>query len=116
MDGINSSNGTLVKKDEALIGAAVSAAVGVAVYGLRKALAERGGGLSLHRHDAEDAPSENDRSGSLLVTVLESASDSLLPFAEDAAEAAGKWAARNSPTLVRERLLPRFIDSFRAAA
>lgn len=36
----SSGNGALVKKDDALVGAAVSAAIGVAVYQLRKALAE----------------------------------------------------------------------------
>jgi hypothetical protein len=70
------NNGALVKKDEALVGAAVSAAVGMAVYGLRKALAER------RRDDhGDDAPlSENGHSDSWLVMVWESASDSLLPL------------------------------------
>lgn len=109
-------NETLVKKDGALAGAAISAAIGVAVYGLRKALAERGGGLSPREPDDRD---EHERGGigrPLLVTVWESASEGLLPLAEDAAEAAGKWAAKSSPAVIRERLLPRFIDSFKAAA
>jgi hypothetical protein len=38
-----------------------------------------------------------------------------MPLAEDAAHAAGKWAAHNSPEVIRERLLPRFIDAFKAA-
>jgi hypothetical protein len=93
----------LAKKDEVLKGAAASAAVGAAVYGLHKALA--GGG-------------ENGRlrSGSVLIMALESASDSLLPLAEAAAEEVGRWAANHSPAVVRDRLLPRFIDAFKAAA
>ena len=93
------SGGALAKKEGALAGAAVSAAVAAAVYGLRKA-----------REDGRP------RSVSLALTALESAPDSLLPLAEAAAEEAGRWVAKNSPALVRERLLPRFIDAFRAAA
>jgi len=93
----------LATKDDVLKGAAASAAVGVAVYGLRKALTE--GGENGRR-----------RSGSVLITALESASDSILPLAEAAAEEAGRWAAKSSPAVVRDRLLPRFIDAFKAAA
>ena len=111
-------NDELVRKDGALAGAAISAAVGVAVYGLRKALAERGGGPS-HRELDDRAAHDHERGGlgrPLLGTVWESASEGLLPLAEDAAEAAGRWAARSAPAVIRERLLPRFIDSFKAAA
>ena len=108
---------TLVRKDGALAGAAISAAVGVAVYGLRKALAERGGGPTPRVLDDREHGHERGGIGRpLLATVWESASEGLLPLAEDAAEAAGRWAARSSPAVVRERLLPRFIDSFKAAA
>ena len=102
----------LATKDGALKGAAVSAAIGVAVYGLRKALAERDEGLSLPLSDKNG----RSRSGSLVVTAVESASDHLLPLAEAAAEESGRWVAKNSPAVVRERLLPRFIDAFKAAA
>jgi hypothetical protein len=43
-------------------------------------------------------------------------SSALLPLAEEAAEMSGKWPAKNSPALVRERLVPCFVDSFKAAA
>lgn len=114
-------DGALVKKDGALAGAAVSAAIGIAVYGLRKALAEGKGGLSLGRRDSHDESGERDmylRSphDSLLVTVWDSASHAIVPLAESAAEAAGKWVAKNAPDLVRERLIPRFIESFTDAA
>ena len=36
-------------------------------------------------------------------------------FAEDAAGAAGEWVARNSPELVSETLVPRFIRGFEKA-
>jgi len=95
--------GALAKRDDVLKGAAVSAAVGAAVYGLHKALAASG---------------ENGRSrgGAVLVTAVESASDSILPLAEAAAEEVGRWVAKNAPAVVRDRLLPRFIDAFKAAA
>jgi hypothetical protein len=48
--------------------------------------------------------------------VWDSASDTLLPHAEDAAEAAGRWVAENAPDVIRERLLPRFIEAFTDAA
>jgi hypothetical protein len=95
--------GALAKKDDVLKGAAASAAVGAAVYGLHKALAGSGENGRL-------------RSGSVLSTAVESASDSILPLAEAAAEEVGRWVAKNSPTVVRDRLLPRFIEAFNAAA
>lgn len=95
--------GALAKKDDVLKGAAASAAVGAAVYGLHKALAGSGENGRL-------------RSGSVLSTAVESVSDSVLPLAEAAAEEVGRWAAKNSPAVVRDRLLPRFIEAFKAAA
>lgn len=112
------------EKEGALATAAVAAAAGVAAYGLRKALAG-GGATSLlpirHDQDDEDDGEERDdgdrfRGGSLLSTVLSSASDSLMPLAEEAAEAAGKWTAENAPDVVRDRIVPRFIEAFSDAA
>src|SRR5689334_20025357 len=94
------TGGPLAKREGALTGAAVSAAVAAAVYGLRKA------------HNENGRP----RSISLVMETVESASDSILPLAEAAAEEAGRWVAKNSPALVRDRLLPRFIEAFKAAA
>jgi hypothetical protein len=109
-------NGALVRKDGALAGAAVSAAVGLAAYGLRKVLAEGGDGLLPRQRDARDERQRVGGGRDWPVSVLHSGFDSLLPLAEDAAAAAGKWVAENSPPVVRDRLLPRFIDSFKAAA
>jgi hypothetical protein len=46
----------------------------------------------------------------------EAARDSLLPMAEDAAGAAGKYLANSAPDVVRERIVPRFISSFNDAS
>lgn len=112
------------EKDGALATAAVAAAAGVGAYALRKALTS-GSATSLvpgrnGQGDGEDDDDEGDggsRGGSsLLSTVLDSASSSLLPLAEEAAEAAGKWTAENAPDVVRDRIVPRFIESFNDAA
>jgi hypothetical protein len=48
--------------------------------------------------------------------VWESASGALLPLADEMAEAAGRWTAKHSPAVIRDRLLPRFIESFQDAS
>ena len=74
------------------------------------------------RSDDDDDGEESEngsgglRGSSLVSTVLESASSSLLPLAEEAAEAAGKWTAENAPEVVRDRIVPRFIEAFEDAA
>jgi hypothetical protein len=113
------------EKDGALATAAAAAAAGAAVYGLRKALASSGNGKAVDSNerddDYEDDGDEREesggmRGGGMLQSVWESASDSLVPLAEQAADAAGKWVAQNSPDLVREHIVPRFIESFQDAA
>jgi len=115
------------EKDGALATAAVAAAAGVAAYGLRKALTTGGGTAALvpGRNDEDDRDNDDDEGGdgggltrgsSLLSTVWDSAAGSLLPLAEEAADAAGKWTAENAPELVRDRIVPRFIESFKDAA
>jgi hypothetical protein len=39
----------------------------------------------------------------------------VIPVAEDAAEAAGKYLAEHGPEVVRERIVPRFIEAFNQA-
>jgi hypothetical protein len=68
-----------------------------------------------HEDDNEDLD-DGGRGDSLLSTVLRSASGSLLPLAEEAADAAGRWTAENAPEVVRDRIVPRFIESFNDAA
>jgi hypothetical protein len=91
------------------------------VYRLQKAIARNSEGRSPHHreeHNKENGGKDSDGAygGSLLVATLESASDSVLPLAEAAAEEAGRWVAQHSPAVIRDRLLPRFIDAFKAAA
>jgi hypothetical protein len=111
------------EKDGALATAAVAAAAGAGAYALRKALTS-GSATSLvpGRNGQGDGEDDDEGDGgsrggsSLLSTVLDSASSSLLPLAEATAEAAGKWTAENAPDVVRDRIVPRFIESFNDAA
>jgi hypothetical protein len=49
---------------------------------------------------------------SMASSAWTSARDSLVPMIEDAAGHAGEYLARNGPELVRDNILPRFIDGF----
>jgi hypothetical protein len=87
------------------------------VYGLRKALAGGGEDRSPSRQDLDDERGASRRPRwPAAAEVWESGSGALLPLAEHAAATAGRWVAENSPAVVRERLIPRFIESFRDAA
>ena len=101
-------------EQSALATAAVAAAAGAAVYGLRKALT-KGDDDRTRRDDDHDGESGSHGS-SLLDTVWESASATLLPMTEEAADAAGKWVAENAPDFLRDRIIPRFVEAFTDAA
>jgi hypothetical protein len=97
--------------------AAAAAATGAAVYGLRKALSSNGAPSMLrHGEDSDDGDDEagEGRVHSLLATVWDSVEGSLSPIADQAAQAAGRWAAENSPEFVRARI-PSFIEAFEDA-
>ena len=105
--GDGPSKGTAVKA------AAAAAATSVAALAAKKALSHRGSnsgnGGSASRGDA----------GSVLSSVLsggwDAARDALIPAAEDAAGAAGEYLASKGPEIVRDRIVPRFIESFNEA-
>lgn len=52
---------------------------------------------------------------SILESAWEAASEQLLPVAQDAAEALGETVAKKVPDLVRDGLMPRFIEGFQKA-
>jgi hypothetical protein len=78
------------EKNDALASAAIAAVAGAVAYGVKKALADSPGA----RVDG----------------------DMLLPLFDKAAGAAGRWVAESSPDVIRDRLLPRFIEGFTDAA
>jgi hypothetical protein len=94
--------------------AAAAAATSVAAIAARKALSNRRssngqGGNSSSRGGSESVI------GSVLSGGWDAARDALIPAAEDAAGAAGEYLARNGPEVLRERIVPRFVDSFNNA-
>ena len=111
MEGAGAT-GTAVKA------AAAAAATGVAALAAKKALSNRGGsnGQSSNGGSAADKATEGP---SMLNSVLsgswEAARDALMPAAEDAAGAAGEYVAQNGPDFLRDRIVPRFIESFNEA-
>lgn len=97
--------------------AAIAAATGATAFAARKAFSGR--------DDSEDdgEPKQRRSKGkgddttvtAMLTSGWDAAKDSLLPFAEDAADAAGEWVAKNTPEVVSETLMPRFIRGFEKA-
>lgn len=102
----------------ALKAAAAAAATGAATFAVRKALSHEG-----HGGGGDDGngskPKQGQGSGSILSNAASSAWDSasevVLPMAEDAVAAAGRYLAERAPDVVRERLVPRFIEAFNEA-
>jgi hypothetical protein len=127
----NGSNGSSATRT-ALVAAAAAAATGAAAIAARKAMS----------HDDQDDSGDDDDDGgdgesmvsklrpskgkskkdtsSLLTSAASSAWESaqgvILPIAEDAVAAAGKYLAEEAPDVVRERLVPRFIEAFNDAS
>jgi hypothetical protein len=98
--------------------AAAAAATGVAAFAAKKALSGRGGSNG-HSSNGGSPSSRRGDIGSALNNVLsggwEAARDALVPAAEDAAGAAGEYLAHSGPDVIRERIVPRFIESFNEA-
>ena len=98
--------------------ATAAAATGVAAFAAKKALSRRGGSNG-HSSNGGSPSSRKSDFGSALNNVLsggwEAARDALVPAAEDAAGAAGEYLAHNGPDVIRERIVPRFIESFNDA-
>lgn len=104
-------------RNTALAAAAAAAATGAATFAVRRALS----------HDGSDGPSSRsgksgERQGggtSILASAAasswEAAADVLVPMAEDAAESAGKYLAEHGPDVLRERIVPKFIEAFNEA-
>jgi hypothetical protein len=96
--------------------AAAAAATGVAAIAAKKALSNRG-----HKEErAKNGGTPSKGEGESLISSMisggwEAARDSLLPIAEDAAGAAGEFLAQSGPDVIRERIVPRFIQSFNEA-
>jgi len=107
----SSVSGTAVKA------VAAAAATGAAALAARKVMSGRG---SNGQSSNGGSPKEKVQGGeSILSSALaggwEAARDALLPAAEDAAGAAGEYVAQHGPDILRDRIVPRFVDSFNEA-
>jgi hypothetical protein len=104
-------------KGTAVKAAAAAAATSVAAVAAKRALSNRSSSNGRSRNGG--AGSGFGEAGSILSSVLSSgwdaARDALVPAAEDAAGAAGDYLAKNGPDFVRDRIIPRFIESFNEA-
>lgn len=113
----------------ALVAAAAAAATGAAAIAARKALSHDDSGDD--DDDGDDgesmvsklkpgkSKSKRDTSSvlsSAASSAWESAQGVILPIADDAMAAAGKYLAEEAPDLVRERLVPKFIEAFNDAS
>jgi hypothetical protein len=106
----NGSNG----RKAVLRAAALAAAGGATAFAAKKAFSGR--------HDSQSgeggsrgASGDESLFASMLTSGWDSARDSLLPFAEEAATGAGEFVARNGPEIVRDNLVPKFISGFERA-
>src|SRR3954447_24984210 len=102
----------------ALKAAAAAAATGAATYAVRKVRSHNDNDTESSGHDdtsSEKNGSSKTKSGggsqgmiaSAVATSWDAASDVLMPMAEEAAGAAGKYLAEHGPDVVRERIVPK---------
>jgi hypothetical protein len=102
-------------RDAALKAAGAAAATGAAAFAIQRALAHRAKNGSETNGDGESRGQGSSLLSSAAAGGWEAARDTVLPLAEDAADAAGKYVAEHAPDFVSERLVPRFIESFNEA-
>lgn len=97
--------------------AAAAAATGAAAYAARKAVTRDGGSSNGQNGQGSERGGKQDSGmvGSIVSGSWDAAREQLLPLAEEAAGAAGKFVARNGPDILRDRLVPKFISSFENA-
>jgi hypothetical protein len=116
-DKISSGSG-----NTALKAAAAAAATTAATYAVRRALAnDHGDGEDRSQDGGSSNGSRSKKGGSsgilasAAATSWDAAADVLLPMADEAAEAAGKYVATHGPEILRERIVPKFIEAFNDA-
>jgi hypothetical protein len=105
-------------RNTALAAAAAAAAGGAATFAVRRALSHDGSNRSSQGRDGDRASGRSGASSILASAAASSwdaAADVLIPMAEDAAESAGRYLAEHGPDVVRERIVPRFIEAFNDA-
>ena len=109
--GSSAGTGTAVKA------MAAAAATGAAALAAKKVISGRSSNGQSSNGDSAKKQAEGGESvlSSALAGGWEAARDALLPAAEDAAGAAGEYVAQHGPDILRDRIVPRFVDSFNEA-
>jgi hypothetical protein len=100
---------------QVLTAAAAAAATTAATYAVKKALSHDQSGSSNGNGVGKTKSAGSGLIASAAATSWDAASDVLLPMADDAAESAGKNVATHGPEILRERLIPKFIEAFEDA-
>jgi len=100
----------------AMKAAAAAAATGAAAVAVKKALSSGSNGSD----NGESSKKKSGDTGSLMKSVAsgswDAAQDAIVPLAADAAAAAGKYLATSAPDVVKEQIVPRFIEAFNEAS
>jgi hypothetical protein len=99
----------------ALKAAAAAAATTAATLAVRKAFSHDHGDNGSAIPKPEKLKKSDGILASAAATGWDAAADVLLPLADDAAEAAGKYVATHGPEILRERIVPKFIQAFNEA-
>jgi hypothetical protein len=94
----------------ALRTAAIAAATGATAIAAKRAFSDRQQGSPSKQRNGGSG--EESLLGGMLGSGWHAAKDSLVPFAEDAAKAAGEYLASSGPEVVRETIVPSFIEGF----
>ena len=109
-------NGGSSAASTALKAAAAAAATGAATYAVKKVRSQDSGKSNGDGGSMTKGSGGQGILASAAATSWEAASDALVPMAEDAAEAAGKYLAQHGPDILRERIVPKFIEAFNDAS
>src|SRR5262249_23909435 len=106
----------------ALKAAAAAAAAGAATDAVRRIPSHDAGNSDGDDRGEGGSSTRGSKGGSspsilapAAATSWEAAADALLPMADDAAQAAGKYVASHGPEVVRDRIVPKFIAGFNDA-
>jgi hypothetical protein len=105
-------------RNTAIAAAAAAAAGGAATYAVKRALASDGSKSETQNGDKGRSRGSSGASSilsSAAASSWEAAADVLIPMAEDMAESAGRYLAEHGPDVVRERIVPKFIEAFEDA-
>jgi hypothetical protein len=99
----------------ALRAAAIAAASGATAIAAKKAFSGGSQQQQGNRSSRQNGGGGDSLMGGMLGSGWNAAKDSLVPFAEDAANAAGEYLGRNGPDFVRDTIVPAFIEGFESA-